>query len=244
MGTELTTTANRAVAPARTPEGASALRQIASSAAWRADAGDVRNWLGPAVRDALPLALQEARAMLAPALGRDFKRLVAPTLSLVAPAGMSEQDAAAWLATAADTLRGMPADLLEVGCRAAREKADHPSKIMPAIMGTVKRIWDARRADLARLDLIDRVARGERVRRPWEPETFDEASRCSPEQTAAIAAEYGFASPEQVVREAKPMPTVEDYMRETNISREAAQKLVDRQRAQMVGKQIGEARAA
>lgn len=102
----------------------------------------------------LPAALQEAHARLAPALGVHFKRTVSPTLALVAPVGMSTGDQKAWLATAAETLSGIPADLLEMGCTAARKMVDHPAKIVPAIFKEVGRMWERRRreaADVARL---------------------------------------------------------------------------------------------
>ena len=135
-----------------TPEGALALRQTLCSAAARcldADIDQARALVTPELRAVLPLAQQEAHAKLAPALGAHFKRTVSPTLALVAPVGMTTGDQKAWLATAAETLSGIPADLLEMGCTAARKVVDHPAKIVPAIFKEVGRMWERRRRDAA-----------------------------------------------------------------------------------------------
>jgi hypothetical protein len=183
-----------------TQEGALALRQTTSSAAARcidADVEQARSLLTPAVAELLPAALGEARARLAPALGADFKRTVAPTLTLVAGVGMSREDQRAWLATAAETLSGIPADLLEIGCNAARRTADHPAKIMPAIFATVQPLWDARKRTLAQVNALVALANS----MPAEAETY-----ISPEEASAIIAEHGLrASPvPSVVRHSGP----------------------------------------
>jgi hypothetical protein len=245
MGNEIVRTEGRAVAAQRTPEGAQALRLIASSAAWRIeDAAEVEARLSPQLRAALPVALVEAAAMLAPATRGDFKRLVAPSLALVAPAGMSEEDQTAWLAVAAETLRGIPADLLTIGCRAAREVADHPSKIVPAIMKTVKRYWDGRRDDAARLDRLGAIARGERRRLPWEDAPFDSTTRADPAQAAEILREHGL--PVTPTAQAAPAPrrepTIDDYL-DLGLTRDEAQTAMDDRRRMLArgrAKPIGE----
>lgn len=45
------------------------------------------------------------------------------------------------------TLKGVPGDLLERGCAAARRSADHPSKVVPAIFAEIDAAWRARKAD-------------------------------------------------------------------------------------------------
>lgn len=157
------------------------------------DVDQARALLTPAVADMLPTALTEARAWLSPALGADFKRTVAPTLTLVAGVGMSVGDQRAWLATAAETLSGMPADLLEIGCNAARRIADHPAKIIPAIFGAVQPLWDARKRTLAQVGKMLSLANSQ----PPAAETY-----VSPEEAAEILAEAGLRTPvtESVVR--------------------------------------------
>ncbi|UAK23654.1 hypothetical protein [Sphingomonas nostoxanthinifaciens] len=219
MANDLTTAAGRAVA---TPEGALALRRISSSVAWTEDdAVECSRWLNPALAGMLPTAIGEARAQLAPALVGDFRRLVSPTLTLVAPAGMSQDDATAWLATAAETLRGIPADLLERGCMAARRKVDHPSKIIAAIFAEIGGAWERRKADLGRLATLERIA----ADRP-EPPAGDPFIR--PEEATAIIDEFNLRADRAEPRAPRGparMPTVADYM-EIGLSRDAAARAV------------------
>ncbi len=143
--------------------------------------------LPPALRAALPLAVTEAKARLIGADAGEFKFTLGPTLALVAPAGMSEDDQVAWLAAAVDTLAGIPADLLQAGCAIARLRADHPSKIMKLIVDAVKPEWERRRHDLRRS--LRLLAASERIgeREPEQP-------KCTPEEAAAIMAEFGIRS--------------------------------------------------
>jgi hypothetical protein len=55
-------------------------------------------------------------------------------LTLVAPVGMNEEAKRDWLKIAWATVGHLPADMLSRGCKAAREKCDHPSKIVPTII--------------------------------------------------------------------------------------------------------------
>lgn len=70
-------------------------------------------------------------------------------LTLVSPSGLTSEDRKEWLAVAMQTLSGIPADLLERGCEAARLKCRFPSEIVPTIMDAVGRTWDGRKADAA-----------------------------------------------------------------------------------------------
>lgn len=161
--------------------------------------------MGPAVIDALPAAIVEASAQLAPATLGDARRFLGPTLALVAPAGMSEGDQKAWLAAAQDTLSGIPSDLLEAGCRAARKKVDHPSKIVAAIFTEVEAEWSRRRKDLVN------------ARRMAEAALLPSAAPAkaepvTPEQIEEIKAEVGLkTTPYQEARKptgvAQRMPT-------------------------------------
>jgi hypothetical protein len=215
--------------PISTPEGARALRQIACSAAWTEDdPREARRWLGPAITAQLPAARAEAAAQLTPATRGDFKRTVAPTLSLVAPASMSENDQTAWLATAAETLSGIPADLLERGCLAARRKIDHPSKIVAAIFAEIGDVWERRKRDLRGVDRLAVLASSPaEPPRPWERDGDEIAphDRCSPEEAARILDELNLRvdRPQEPDRHRGPprMPTAEEtaqLMREMGLS--------------------------
>lgn len=132
-------------------------------------------------------------------------RGLSSALVLVAPAGFSDGDRRAWLASAAMTLKGIPADLLERGIVAARRIADHPSRIVPAIMAEIGNAWEARRESVRR----EQVEAVQRLPAP-------EADVCTPEQAAAIMAEFGLSSAmqETVKRHLGPptMPPKEFYL--------------------------------
>lgn len=71
-------------------------------------------------------------------------------LTLVSPSGLTADDRKEWLAVAMKTLSGIPADLLQRGCEAARLKARFPSEIVPTIMETIGKQWEWRKQDAAR----------------------------------------------------------------------------------------------
>lgn len=120
---------------------------------------------------------------LAPATDKQIVTALAGVLVLVAPSGFSEGDRRAWLASATITLKGIPPDLLERGVAHARRVADHPAKVIPAIMVEIEESWEGRKTERRR---DHEFARG-RCLAPPEPE-FD---ACTPEETAQIMAEYG-----------------------------------------------------
>lgn len=68
-----------------------------------------------------------------------------PLLALVAPTGMDTQARRVWFNAAVRALEGIPILLLQRGVEAATAKADHPSKIVPTILATVKDDWAWRR---------------------------------------------------------------------------------------------------
>lgn len=70
---------------------------------------------------------------------------LAPLLALVAPTGMDTQARRVWFNAAVRALDGIPILLLKRGVEAATAKADHPSKIVPTILATVKDDWNWRR---------------------------------------------------------------------------------------------------
>jgi hypothetical protein len=71
---------------------------------------------------------------LTPADNDTFRDELTACLALVAPAGMTEEARRDWLLVAWQSLKHLPADLLRSGCHAARQKCDHPSKIVPTII--------------------------------------------------------------------------------------------------------------
>lgn len=73
-------------------------------------------------------------AELEPASAREFITILTPCLQLVAPVGMGEDDRDIWFEAAQLALADVPADLLRRGAQHAMALADHPSKIVPAIM--------------------------------------------------------------------------------------------------------------
>ncbi len=58
---------------------------------------------------------------------------------------MTGDDRTEWLKVAQMTLADIPADLLARGCEVARRTCDHPSKIVPAILGEIEIAWKNRR---------------------------------------------------------------------------------------------------
>lgn len=74
---------------------------------------------------------------LTPADECEFVTILTPCLQLVAPVGMSLDAQDMWFEAARLALADLPADLLRRGAKAAMGEADHPSKIVPAIMRAV-----------------------------------------------------------------------------------------------------------
>lgn len=68
-----------------------------------------------------------------------------PVLALVAPAGMDGEARRVWFNAAVKALAGIPILLLQRGAAAAIAKADHPSKIIPAIMKEIEADWKWRK---------------------------------------------------------------------------------------------------
>lgn len=82
---------------------------------------------------------------LTPATRTEFRNELTACLALVAPTGMGDEDRAEWLKVAWGTLGHLPADLLKLGCRKARETCDHPAKVVPAILASATPLLDSRR---------------------------------------------------------------------------------------------------
>lgn len=77
-------------------------------------------------------------------------------LALVRPVGMTEGETLEWLAVAADTLKHIPAVLIEKGAREARKKCTHHAQIVPAIVEATKEdlLWFNRPKLPPRLRLV------------------------------------------------------------------------------------------
>jgi hypothetical protein len=115
---------------------------------------------------------------------------------------MTEEARREWLLVAWETLKHLPADLLAMGCRKARETADHPSKIVPAILADTRDMLERRR---------NHVHESAPVRQLPAPRP----QPVPPEVTAAIKAEFGLGTSE--VSETRhigtpKMPTRADYI--------------------------------
>jgi len=67
-----------------------------------------------------------------------FAKAIAPALTLVAPVGMRDQDKRDWFSAAWRALSHLPADLIASAARQALGKADHPSKIVPAVLAAAQ----------------------------------------------------------------------------------------------------------
>jgi hypothetical protein len=97
---------------------------------------------------------------LTPATAKAGTAELLACLTLVAPTGMSAEDRNAWVAVAKATLSGIPADLLALGCKKARETCRFASEVVPTIIAHTKAIWDGRknRFELERLAWENRHA--------------------------------------------------------------------------------------
>lgn len=119
---------------------------------------------------------------LEPATREQFAVELTACLALVVPVGMTEEARREWLAVAWQTLKHLPGDLLAAGCLEARKTADHPSKIVPAIIGYAERRFQSRRQ--FNRDYPAALPAPERT----------EPNYCTPEEAAEILRQYGLKS--------------------------------------------------
>ena len=82
---------------------------------------------------------------LQPVSRPEFAAEMVPCLALTSGIGMSSEDQRNWLNAAYKALDGIPIALLKRGATAAMGKADHPSKIVPAIMAEIGEAWQRRK---------------------------------------------------------------------------------------------------
>lgn len=129
--------------------------------------------------------LDRLRERLRPAASAQIVAELTPCLAQVAPSGMSQSDRDEWLMAAGQTLSeaGLPFDLLQRGCKAARHnsKVDHPSRIVAAILEDAKGSLTLRRDALRDADIIP-------------PARRVDTKYCTGEEASAILAEFGLQS--------------------------------------------------
>lgn len=76
---------------------------------------------------------------------RQFGIAVGPCLSLASGVGMARDDQRVWMNAAFKALAEYPMDLIEKGALEAMKIADHPSKIVPAIISAISEDLSFRR---------------------------------------------------------------------------------------------------
>jgi len=91
------------------------------------------------------LATSNLPADLQPASLPEFIQALTPCLQLCAPVGMSLEDRDTWFDAAFMAIGHLPPDILCDAAQAAMRKADHPAKIVPAIMAEAEERIEKRR---------------------------------------------------------------------------------------------------
>lgn len=133
-------------------------------------------------------------ANLEPASVHDFNLELLSCLTLCSPVGMSDADRAEWVRVARAALADLPLDLLREGCASARLEADHPAKIVPAIMRTVTAAMKSRRVMAE-----GRVPRSHRLAEPVPDQVTPEAAR-------AILEAHGLPIPDALKAKRQDVP--------------------------------------
>jgi hypothetical protein len=85
---------------------------------------------------------------LHPVSREEFAAEMSACLALVAPVGMDQAAKRLWLTAAYRALDGIPIALLKKGATAAMKTADHPAKVVPAIMREIESDWNWRKRQL------------------------------------------------------------------------------------------------
>ena len=158
----------------------------------------------------LTRAETEARALLAPANPHLVNDTLEFLLVLVVPTGMSEAERSAWMTAARAAVRHLPGDQLQVGARAARALADHPSKVIPALLRATDDVMARRTADLRHVQRIQ--AMKDRAPYPWEEQPAPPVPTSDdPDVQAAIDAALGVIAKRTGPRPEPRTPTPSDY---------------------------------
>jgi hypothetical protein len=137
-----------------------------------------------------PATIAQCEARLQPCGQKTGTAELMACLTLVAPSGMTAADRQAWVAVARQTLSGIPADLMQAGCRHARETCRFASEVVPAILDRVGPEWRRRKRVLAeeRSLMMERLAAPE-----YAPIPEDECARILREAREAVALKKGDA---------------------------------------------------
>jgi len=98
---------------------------------------------------------------------------------------MTEEARSDWLRVAWMTLSHLPSDLLERGCKKARETADHPAKIVPIIIKEIEEDYQWRKG------MASVPSKSYDYALIAEP-VQENPDYCTPEQAKAILDEIGF----------------------------------------------------
>lgn len=149
---------------------------------------DLPTALSPSHRVALA-ELQAAKNKMEPASRDDFAKQLTACLVLVQPASWGDADRDAWLNIAWHATRHLPADLLRLGCGAARRKADHHSKIVAIINDEVSALLSSRRRHVA-----EAAQRAANEARRAAISANHKPDYCTGEEAAAILDEFGLRS--------------------------------------------------
>lgn len=91
--------------------------------------------------DSLEAEVSALQAKLSPRPMDEIMAALSRCLTLTAPSGMSQEDRLEWLTVAAMELTTVPSVIFDDACAEARRTCDHPSKIVPAIIGYKPPIW-------------------------------------------------------------------------------------------------------
>jgi hypothetical protein len=240
MGTSIITTET---APAqRTPFLPRELVLELTDSAYRLDGWDASEALRRLRRNGLANRLSDLVERNAFALQPCDGSWLVDRLSALMMAMGNERDEkriAAWLAETTRLLRDIPQDILADAIDEAVKRSDRG--FLPAV-GQVRAIADPalehRKLIFGRLERL----RNAHIMTPLgEPPQADTAGQCTPEQAAAILAEYGFKglAPQ---KGPKPLPTIDDYIA-IGLSWEEAERTLAAQISRLPGKAVGEVRA-
>jgi hypothetical protein len=123
---------------------------------------------------------QQLRSSADEAARTIFRNELTACLALTAPVGMTEENRRDWLAVAWETLKHIPADILTIGTQAARQKCDHPAKIVPTIIAECAP-WLRRHYERSERDKPLALA-------------SPEPNYCTPEEAAEILRSVGLKS--------------------------------------------------
>lgn len=154
-----------------------------------------------------------------------FADALGPCLALVAPTGMVQTERRAWMEAAFAALRHLPIDVIEKGATEARKTADHPSKIVPAIIAATEAEISWRRRNSAPRPQPEAALPspgGERctpaeldaICKQFSVGRYAKEHAASPHAPTTVAAT---ADPERTCRK----PTREDYIRLFGVDPEA-----------------------